>query len=187
MTIYAIQKLSQPNIYLYLDAGHAGWLGWPANISPAAQLFGDLLKSAGGSYRVRGLATSECFLNNSVSKSLLIMFVRRCQLQRHHCRLPRPGYSSQPELRRGALHCCSYPSPPAKQLPWYVYVTALEYSHITYLILFQPTSLLIRAAPVSRTSVMLGATGATSRVQDSVSAPELATSLVSSQFFFFRS
>lgn len=58
-TIYAIQKLSQPNIYLYLDAGHAGWLGWPANISPAAQLFGDLLKSAGGTYRVRGLATSE--------------------------------------------------------------------------------------------------------------------------------
>ncbi|CAE7234305.1 unnamed protein product [Rhizoctonia solani] len=57
-TIYAIQKLSQPNIYLYLDAGHAGWLGWPANISPAAQLFGNLLKSAGGSYRVRGLATN---------------------------------------------------------------------------------------------------------------------------------
>jgi len=57
-TIYAIQKLSQPNIYLYLDAGHAGWLGWPANISPAAQLYGDLLKSAGGVYRVRGLATN---------------------------------------------------------------------------------------------------------------------------------
>lgn len=59
MTIYAIQKLSQSNIYLYLDAGHAGWLGWPANISPAAQLFGNLLKDAGGAYRVRGLATSK--------------------------------------------------------------------------------------------------------------------------------
>ncbi|CAE6510086.1 unnamed protein product [Rhizoctonia solani] len=58
MTVYAIQKLSQPNIYLYLDAGHAGWLGWPANISPAAQLFGNLLTSAGGAYRVRGLATN---------------------------------------------------------------------------------------------------------------------------------
>ncbi|CAE6413551.1 unnamed protein product [Rhizoctonia solani] len=57
-TIYAIQKLNQANIYLYLDAGHAGWLGWPANISPAAQLFGNLLKSAGGAYRVRGLATN---------------------------------------------------------------------------------------------------------------------------------
>ncbi|KAF8610091.1 cellobiohydrolase [Ceratobasidium sp. AG-I] len=58
MTVYAIQKLSQSNIYLYLDAGHAGWLGWPANISPAAQLFGNLLTSAGGAYRVRGLATN---------------------------------------------------------------------------------------------------------------------------------
>ncbi|KAG8733431.1 Beta-glucosidase cel3A [Ceratobasidium sp. 423] len=57
-TVYAIQKLSQSNIYLYLDAGHAGWLGWPANISPAAQLFGGLLTSAGGPYRVRGLATN---------------------------------------------------------------------------------------------------------------------------------
>jgi cellulose 1,4-beta-cellobiosidase len=62
MTAYAIQKLSQANIYLYLDAGHAGWLGWPANISPAAQLFGNLLTTAGGAYRVRGLATSELHL-----------------------------------------------------------------------------------------------------------------------------
>ncbi|QRW00057.1 glycoside hydrolase family 6 protein [Ceratobasidium sp. AG-Ba] len=69
MTIYAIQKLSQPNIYLYLDAGHAGWLGWPANITPAAQLFGDLLKSAGGAYRVRGLATNVSNYNALVAAS----------------------------------------------------------------------------------------------------------------------
>ncbi|KAF8710584.1 Glycosyl hydrolases family 6, partial [Rhizoctonia solani] len=68
-TIYAIQKLSQPNIYLYLDAGHAGWLGWPANLPPAAQLFGDLLKSAGGSYRVRGLATNVSNYNAIVAAS----------------------------------------------------------------------------------------------------------------------
>ncbi|KDQ10583.1 glycoside hydrolase family 6 protein [Botryobasidium botryosum FD-172 SS1] len=55
---YAIQKLSQPNIYLYLDAGHAGWLGWPANLSPAAQLFAQILTMAGGTFRVRGLATN---------------------------------------------------------------------------------------------------------------------------------
>ncbi|KAG8752222.1 Beta-glucosidase cel3A, partial [Ceratobasidium sp. 428] len=68
-TIYAIQKLSQKNVYLYLDAGHAGWLGWPANISPAAQLFGDLLKAAGGAYRVRGLATNVANYNALVAAS----------------------------------------------------------------------------------------------------------------------
>ncbi|KDQ12498.1 glycoside hydrolase family 6 protein [Botryobasidium botryosum FD-172 SS1] len=57
-TIYAIQKLNQSNVYLYLDAGHGGWLGWDANLAPAAQLFGQLLKTAGGTYRVRGLATN---------------------------------------------------------------------------------------------------------------------------------
>jgi len=69
MTIYAIQKLNQANLYLYLDAGHAGWLGWPANISPAAQLFGNLLKSAGGAYRVRGLATNVANYNAIVAPS----------------------------------------------------------------------------------------------------------------------
>ncbi|CAE6517669.1 unnamed protein product [Rhizoctonia solani] len=68
-TIYAIQKLSQPNIYLYLDAGHAGWLGWPANISPSAQLFGGILKSAGGAYRVRGLATNVSNYNAIIAAS----------------------------------------------------------------------------------------------------------------------
>ncbi|KAG8702580.1 Beta-glucosidase cel3A [Ceratobasidium sp. 395] len=68
-SVYAIQKLSQKNMYLYLDAGHAGWLGWPANISPAAQLFGDLLKSAGGAYRVRGLATNVANYNALVAAS----------------------------------------------------------------------------------------------------------------------
>ncbi|KAG8748662.1 hypothetical protein FRC10_000053 [Ceratobasidium sp. 414] len=68
-TVYAIQKLSQSNVYLYLDAGHAGWLGWPANITPAAQLFGNLLKTAGGAYRVRGLATNVANYNALVAAS----------------------------------------------------------------------------------------------------------------------
>jgi hypothetical protein len=46
-----------------------------------------------------------------------------------------------------------------------------------------PTSSLTRAALVSRTSVMSGATGATSRVPDSVCAPEPALSPASSQYF----
>ena len=54
---YAIAKLQQPNVFLYLDAGHSGWLGWPANIGPAATLFGEVLQGAGSGASVRGLAT----------------------------------------------------------------------------------------------------------------------------------
>ena len=42
---------------MYLDAGHAGWLGWPANIQPAAQMFASVLRGAGNGVTVRGLAT----------------------------------------------------------------------------------------------------------------------------------
>lgn len=55
---YAIQKLNLPNVAMYLDAGHAGWLGWSANIGPAAQLFGSLYTGAGSPKQVRGLATN---------------------------------------------------------------------------------------------------------------------------------
>ncbi|KAG9128516.1 hypothetical protein FRC07_005883 [Ceratobasidium sp. 392] len=58
LTAYAIKTLTQSNVYLYLDAGHAGWLGWSANIQPAAQLFASILTQAGGTFRVRGLATN---------------------------------------------------------------------------------------------------------------------------------
>ena len=52
-----ISKLQQDNVWLYLDAGHSGWLGWPANITPAAQLFATVLQGAGNNATVRGLAT----------------------------------------------------------------------------------------------------------------------------------
>lgn len=55
---YAIQQLNLPNVAMYLDAGHAGWLGWSANIGPAAQLFGQLYTAAGSPGAVRGLATN---------------------------------------------------------------------------------------------------------------------------------
>ena len=55
---YAIQTLNLPNVSMYLDAGHAGWLGWSANIGPAAQLFGSLYKNAGMPSQMRGLATN---------------------------------------------------------------------------------------------------------------------------------
>jgi cellulose 1,4-beta-cellobiosidase len=56
--IYAMQQLDTVGVQMYLDAGHAGWLGWPANLTPAAQLFAQLYKAAGSPKSVRGLATN---------------------------------------------------------------------------------------------------------------------------------
>jgi cellulose 1,4-beta-cellobiosidase len=53
---YAVAKLSLPNAFLYLDAAHAGWLGWPKNIVKAAQIYKDVLTAAGGPDRIRGFA-----------------------------------------------------------------------------------------------------------------------------------
>lgn len=55
---YALSNLNLPNVAMYIDAGHAGWLGWSANIDPAAQLFAQVYKSAGSPAAVRGLATN---------------------------------------------------------------------------------------------------------------------------------
>jgi cellulose 1,4-beta-cellobiosidase len=55
---YAIQQLDAVGVTMYLDAGHAGWLGWPANLPPAAQLFAQIYKGAGSPKNVRGLATN---------------------------------------------------------------------------------------------------------------------------------
>ncbi|KAK4552835.1 hypothetical protein LTR86_010169 [Recurvomyces mirabilis] len=55
---YALTHLNLPNVAMYIDAGHAGWLGWSANIGPAAQLFGSIYKNASSPAAVRGLATN---------------------------------------------------------------------------------------------------------------------------------
>lgn len=55
---YAISKLSLPNVYLYLDAAHAGWLGWDGNRDGAAKVFKAVLDKAGGPNRIRGFATN---------------------------------------------------------------------------------------------------------------------------------
>ncbi|KAB8290766.1 hypothetical protein EYC80_008403 [Monilinia laxa] len=68
-TQYAIAQLNLPNVSMYLDAGHAGWLGWPANITPAAQLFAQVYKAAGSPSQVRGLATNVANYNAWTSSS----------------------------------------------------------------------------------------------------------------------
>lgn len=57
-TNYALKNLNLPNVHMYLDAGHAGWLGWPANQGPAADLYAKVFKDAGSPAAVRGLATN---------------------------------------------------------------------------------------------------------------------------------
>ena len=54
---YAIQKLQFSNVALYLDAAHAGWLGWPSNLQPAATLFAQVLGMANGG-TIRGFSTN---------------------------------------------------------------------------------------------------------------------------------
>ncbi|KAI3391488.1 hypothetical protein diail_7215 [Diaporthe ilicicola] len=57
-TNYALRQLNLPNVAMYMDAGHAGWLGWAANLQPAADLFAQVYKDAGSPASVRGLATN---------------------------------------------------------------------------------------------------------------------------------
>ncbi|KAJ5794211.1 hypothetical protein N7457_000810 [Penicillium paradoxum] len=57
-TDYAVTQLNLANVAMYLDAGHAGWLGWPANLSPAAQLYANVYNSASQPASLRGLATN---------------------------------------------------------------------------------------------------------------------------------
>lgn len=57
-TIYALEQLNLPNVSMYMDAGHAGWLGWSANIGPAATLFSQIYAAANKPASVRGLATN---------------------------------------------------------------------------------------------------------------------------------
>jgi cellulose 1,4-beta-cellobiosidase len=54
---YAIAKLSLPNAFIYVDAAHAGWLGWPRNIVKSYALYKQVLDMAGGPDRIRGFAT----------------------------------------------------------------------------------------------------------------------------------
>ncbi len=54
---YAISKLSLPNVFLYIDAAHSGWLGWPKNLVKTGPVFKEILTMAGGPDRIRGFAT----------------------------------------------------------------------------------------------------------------------------------
>ncbi|KZL84438.1 cellobiohydrolase ii [Colletotrichum incanum] len=57
-TNYAVTQLNLPNVAMYLDGGHAGWLGWTANLPPAAQMYAKVYKDAGSPKALRGLVTN---------------------------------------------------------------------------------------------------------------------------------
>ncbi|KAF9527136.1 cellobiohydrolase [Crepidotus variabilis] len=67
---YAITKFQLPNVALYLDAGHGGWLGSSEELEPTAQLFAQVLKSAQKSSpatQVRGLAINVSNYNQYIA------------------------------------------------------------------------------------------------------------------------
>jgi cellulose 1,4-beta-cellobiosidase len=55
---YAVKALAMPNVSLYLDAAHAGWLGWKNNREKIAKIFSEVLAEAGGMDKIRGFATN---------------------------------------------------------------------------------------------------------------------------------
>ncbi len=57
-TVYAIQKLQLPNVSIYLDAAHAGWLGWDHHRESVIKVYKKVLKQAGGYDMIRGFATN---------------------------------------------------------------------------------------------------------------------------------
>ncbi|KAL2149128.1 hypothetical protein VTH82DRAFT_8476 [Thermothelomyces myriococcoides] len=55
---YALEQLNLPNVVMYIDAGHGGWLGWDANLKPGAEELASVYKAAGSPSQVRGISTN---------------------------------------------------------------------------------------------------------------------------------
>jgi len=55
---YAIKKLQRKNVSLYIDGAHTGWLGWPDNLEPSADIYKEVLELAGKGAKIRGFATN---------------------------------------------------------------------------------------------------------------------------------
>ncbi len=57
---YTLDRLYEAgNVYSYIDAAHAGWLGWESNAGPAAQVFAEVVESTEHGYdTVTGFVTN---------------------------------------------------------------------------------------------------------------------------------
>jgi cellulose 1,4-beta-cellobiosidase len=56
--VYAIKSFALPNVSVYLDAAHSGWLGWDDNRMKIGKIFKTVLSDAGGPQMIRGFATN---------------------------------------------------------------------------------------------------------------------------------
>ncbi|XID92816.1 glycoside hydrolase family 6 protein [Paenibacillaceae bacterium WGS1546] len=66
-TRYALDKLHAiPNVYNYMDIGHAGWLGWDSNLQPAIDLFTSVVNGTAA-----GLASVDGFITNTANTTPL--------------------------------------------------------------------------------------------------------------------
>ncbi len=54
--VYALKAFKLPNVSVYLDAAHAGWLGWDDNRAKIGKVFKQVLSEAGGPHMIRGFA-----------------------------------------------------------------------------------------------------------------------------------
>ena len=64
-TAYAIQKLSLPNVSIYMDIGHAGWMGWDTNFTPGATLIGNAILGT-----TKGGKSVDGFISNTANTSV---------------------------------------------------------------------------------------------------------------------
>ncbi|KAI9163925.1 putative exoglucanase 3 precursor protein [Paramyrothecium foliicola] len=60
---HAIANLQFPNVHLYIDAAHGGWLGWDDNLEPSAKQFAKVVElaktqSGNNSTKIRGFSTN---------------------------------------------------------------------------------------------------------------------------------
>ncbi|KAK6193616.1 Suppressor of Sensor Kinase (SLN1) [Pestalotiopsis sp. IQ-011] len=55
---YALKQLNLSNVVMYIDAGHGGWLGWDANLTPGAEELASAYTNAGSPSQVRGFSTN---------------------------------------------------------------------------------------------------------------------------------
>jgi cellulose 1,4-beta-cellobiosidase len=55
---HAIAELQHPNVHLYIDAAHGGWLGWDDNLPLAAKVFSEVVAMAGEGKKIRGFVTN---------------------------------------------------------------------------------------------------------------------------------
>jgi cellulose 1,4-beta-cellobiosidase len=63
---YAVNKLgSLSNFYTYIDIGHAGWLGWDTNFTPAVTLIANAVKGM-----TKGVNAIDGFISNTANTSV---------------------------------------------------------------------------------------------------------------------